>query len=144
MGDGPPRFQRNFTCSVVLRIHSRGNSFSTTGLLPPMAGLSRPIRLKNFLITLYGVSYNPRKTSLSGLGYIPVRSPLLRKSLLLSLPLGTEMFQFPRSATFILSIQINVLFHYKTVGCPIRKSPDRSLLTTPRGISELVPSFIGS
>ena len=67
-----------------------------------MAGLSRPIRLKNFLITLYGVSYNPRKTSLSGLGYIPVRSPLLRKSLLLSLPLGTEMFQFPRYTSLIL------------------------------------------
>src|SRR5699024_11955811 len=27
----------------------------------------------------------------------------------------------------------------RTVGCPIRKSPDRRLLTTPRGISVLVP-----
>src|SRR5690625_1296761 len=31
-----------------------------------------------------------------------------------------------------------------TVGCPIRKSSDHNLLTTPRGISVLVPSFIGS
>src|SRR5690625_5592153 len=32
----------------------------------------------------------------------------------------------------------------RTVGFPIRKSSDRSLLTTPRGISVLVPSFFGS
>jgi hypothetical protein len=32
----------------------------------------------------------------------------------------------------------------KTVGFPIRKSPDQSLLTAPRSISVLVPSFIGS
>ena len=30
------------------------------------------------------------------------------------------------------------------VGSPIRKSPDQSLLTAPRSISVLVPSFIGS
>src|SRR5699024_553876 len=63
LGDGPPGFQRNVTCSVVLRIHSRGNSFSITGLLPSLASLSRLIHLKNFFITLHGVSYNPRKTS---------------------------------------------------------------------------------
>ena len=32
----------------------------------------------------------------------------------------------------------------RTVGSPIRKSPDQSLLTAPRSISVLVPSFIGS
>ena len=29
-----------------------------------------------------------------GLGFVPVRSPLLRESLLMSFPPGTEMFQF--------------------------------------------------
>ncbi|MDE3841226.1 DNA-binding protein [Bacillus methanolicus] len=29
-------------------------------------------------------------------------------------------------------------------GFPIRKSPDQCLLTAPRSISVLVPSFIGS
>ncbi len=37
MGDGPPGFRRNFTCSAVLRIHSGENEVLTTGLLPPMA-----------------------------------------------------------------------------------------------------------
>ena len=32
----------------------------------------------------------------------------------------------------------------RTMGSPIRKSPDQSLLTAPRSISVLVPSFIGS
>ena len=32
----------------------------------------------------------------------------------------------------------------KMRGSPIRKSPDQSLLTAPRSISVLVPSFIGS
>src|SRR5690625_574728 len=102
LGDGPPGFQRNFTCSAVLRIHFEESSFSTTGLLPSMASLSRLIHLKNFFVTSYEVSYNPRKTSLSSLGYFPVRSPLLRKSRLLSFPLATKMFQFARYASLIL------------------------------------------
>jgi hypothetical protein len=38
-------------------------------------------------------------------GLLPFRSPLLRESLLISLPLGTEMFQFPRlaSSTYLFS-----------------------------------------
>src|SRR5690625_4602884 len=59
LGDGPPSFRRNFSCSAVLRIHSGGNSFCTTWLLPSVADLSRSIRLKNFLITPCGMSYNP-------------------------------------------------------------------------------------
>ena len=35
----------------------------------------------------------------------PLRSPLLRKSIFLSSPPGTEMFQFPRFASFRLCIQ---------------------------------------
>ena len=34
--------------------------------------------------------------------------------------------------------------HYEWWVCPIRKSPDQSLLTAPQSISVFVPSFIGS
>ncbi len=112
MGDGPPGFRRNSTCSAVLRIHFGGNVLSTTGLLPSMADLSRSIHLKHFLVTPHEVSYNPRKQAF-WFGLIPVRSPLLGKSRLLSLPPGTEMFQFPGYASLILCIQISVLFHYE-------------------------------
>ena len=64
MGDGPPGFRRNFTCSAVLRIHSGENEVLTTGLLPPMAGLSRPLHLPRSFVTPYRVSYNPKEASL--------------------------------------------------------------------------------
>ncbi len=67
MGDGPPGFRRNSTCSAVLRIHSGGNSFSITGLLPSLANLSRLIRLKNFFVTPMECPTTP-ESKLSGLG----------------------------------------------------------------------------
>lgn len=143
MGDGPPGFRRDFTCPAVLRIHFRGNEVSTTGLLPSMTGLSRPLRLLHSFLTLYKVSYNPKRQA-SWFGLFPVRSPLLRESMFLSLPLGTKMFQFPRSAFHLLWIQRMDTVRLRTVGFPIRKSPDQCLLTAPRSISVLVPSFIGS
>ena len=41
----------------------------------------------------------------------PFRSPLLRESLLLSLPAGTEMFQFPAFASTRLCIQRGITPH---------------------------------
>ena len=40
-----------------------------------------------------------------GLGYVRVRSPLLTESMSLSVPTGTEMFQFPAfaSLTYVFS-----------------------------------------
>src|SRR5699024_1315312 len=100
------------TCSAVLRIHFGGNVLSTTGLLPSMADLSRSIHLKHFLVTPHEVSYNPRKQAF-WFGLIPVRSPLLGKSRLLSLPPCTEMFHFPAYASLILYSQISVLLHFE-------------------------------
>ena len=143
MGDGPPSFRRGFTCPAVLRIHSGGSDVSTTGLLPCLADLSRSLRLHHFFLTPYGVSYNPKRQA-SWFGLFPLRSPLLRKSNFLSLPLGTKMFQFPRSA-FSYPIDSGMdTIPLKMVGSPIRKSPDQSLLTAPRSISVFVPSFFGS
>ncbi len=89
-----------------------------------------------------GVSYNP-KTHASWFGLIPFRSPLLRKSHLLSLPSGTEMFQFPElpSVTYEFSDDATPL---RIAGFPIRTSPSQRLLTARRGISVFVPSFFGS
>ncbi len=43
----------------------------------------------------------------------PFRSPLLRESLLLSSPRGTEMFQFPRFPLLALCVQTRVTPHYR-------------------------------
>ena len=61
MGDGPPCFRRDFSCPAVLRIHSRGNEVSTTGLLPSLTDLSRSLRLPRSFVTPYRVSYNPKR-----------------------------------------------------------------------------------
>jgi hypothetical protein len=42
---------------------------------------------------------------------IPFRSPLLRESLLLSVPVGTEMFQFPTFPLPALCVQAGVTPH---------------------------------
>jgi hypothetical protein len=55
----------------------------------------------------------------------PFRSPLLRESLLLSLPRGTEMFQFPRFPPLALCVQTRVT-PLRVPGFPIRTSTDRS------------------
>ena len=78
----------------------------------------------------------PPETEVTGFGLFPVRSPLLGESLLISVPLGTEMFHFPRFASTRLCIQRGM-----TALLPpsflIRKSPDQSLLVgSPRLIAD--------
>ena len=70
---------------------------------------------------------------------IHVRSPLLAESLLISFPEGTEMFHFPSFALYKYSNM-----NHSILGCPIRKPPDQSLLTAPRGLSQPSTSFIAS
>ena len=143
MGDGPPSFRRNFTCPAVLRIHSGGNEVSTTGLLPSLAGLSRPVHLPRSFVTPYRVSYNPkRQASWFGLCSVSLAA--------------TQEIAFAFSSSGYLDVSVPRVCHQypmysgkdttplRAVGFPIRKSPDQSLLTAPRSISVLVPSFIGS
>lgn len=61
-----------------------------------------------------------------GFGLLPFRSPLLGESRLISLPPGTEMFQFPGFAPIRLWIQRTVA-GFSSTGFPIRKSTGHSL-----------------
>ena len=143
MGDGPPCFRRDFSCPAVLRIHSGGNEVSTTGLLPSLTGLSRPLHLLRSFVTPYRVSYNPKRQA-SWFGLIPFRSPLLRKSRIAFSSSGYLDVSVPRVCLPYPMYSGKGTVPLRTVGFPIRKSPDQSLLTAPRSISVLVPSFIGS
>ena len=67
-------------------------------------------------------------------GLFPFRSPLLRESRLLSLPVGTEMFHFPTLPPPALCVQAGATGNYATPGFPIRKSPDRCLVTDSPGL----------
>ena len=72
----------------------------------------------------------------------------------MSFPPGTEMFQFPGFASPSLCVQLGDTLSTSPglpesrpeemvkVGFPIRKSPDQSLLTAPRRLSQRATSFI--
>ena len=74
---------------------------------------------------------------------LPLRSPLLRESIFLSIPPGTKMFQFPEfpPTTYEFSCRRR---SNTPPGSPIRTPPDQSSLPTPRGLSQVATSFIGS
>ena len=97
-------------------------TLSRTGLSPSLASLSRAVLLEFPPRPHLGrtpVKTDPTTPSTQRMraytcrwfGLFPFRSPLLRESLLLSLPRGTEMFQFPRFALRGLCIQPAVTGH---------------------------------
>ena len=143
MGDGPPRFRRNFTCSAVLRIRSRGNEVSTTGLLPCIAGLSRPLHLPRSFVTPYRASYNPkRQASWFGLCSVSLAA--------------TQEIAFAFSSSGYLDVSVPRVCHQypmysgkdttplRAVGFPIRKSTGHRLFAPHRSLSQRTTSFIAS
>jgi hypothetical protein len=94
---GPPSFTPDYSSRALLRNStSPSSSPSATGLSPSVAPRSRGLR-----VTSLGPSVGPTTPRPQGprFGLYPVRSPLLRASRLISLPPGTEMFQFPGFAS---------------------------------------------
>ena len=77
-------------------------------------------------------------------GLIPFRSPLLRESLLLSIPVGTEMFQFPTFPLPALCVQAGVTLHDECRVSPFRHPRINAWSAAPRGFSQPPTSFIGS
>lgn len=95
--DGSGWFKQDFTCPVLLRILLGINNISSTGLSPSTVELSNSIRL--YYLSPLCSPTTPQLPKQLRFGLFPFRSPLLRKSLLFSLPLGTQMFQFSRFAS---------------------------------------------
>ena len=124
LGGGPPGFTRDFSGPVLLGIPLgsrkgfayRGITFcaddfhtsSATHAIsysPPdqqlrLSGPATPVTQRLLAITR------------NWFGLFPVRSPLLRESRLLSLPVGTEMFHFPTFPPPALCVQAGVTSHY--------------------------------
>ena len=67
---GPPGFPRDSSCPVVLGIRLAAPRLSPTGLLPSVAGLSRPVRLDSGHRIL-GVPQPQRRLLGAGLGSSP-------------------------------------------------------------------------
>ena len=138
MGDGPPRFRRDFSCPAVLRILLGIKTISNTRLLLSLADLPM-----SFFYTLYVhiAVLQPRRVNSS------VCPPAVSLA-------ATKAIAFAFSSCSYLDVSVHCVFllisltdmgnrHY-LLGSPIRTSPDLSLLTAPRGISSFVTSFFGS
>ena len=77
-------------------------------------------------------------------GLFPLRSPLLGESRLLSIPRGTEMFQFPRLPQLALCVQTRVTGHDPSRVSPFGHPRVKARLAAHRGLSQPAASFIGS
>jgi hypothetical protein len=75
---------------------------------------------------------------------IRFRSPLLTESRLLSLPVGTEMFHFPTFPPLTLCVQVRVTGLASSRVSPFGNPRITVWLSTPRGLSQIPTSFIGS
>ena len=156
LGGGPPRFTRDFSGPVLLGIPpgSRlsfayggvtlcADAFQTSSatrtifyFLPDqqlwLGGPTTPVTQRLLAVTR------------DRFGLFPFRSPLLRESLLLSLPVGTEMFHFPTFPPLALCVQARVTgLAYSRVS--LFGNPRITVwLSTPRGLSQIPTSFFGS
>ena len=98
---GPPGFAQNSTCSALLGIPLGAVRVA----LPGCHRLWRAVPGRFDLASCSHVAVpQPQKCKHPWFGLAPVRSPLLRGSRLLSLPPGTEMFQFPGLTSLLREI----------------------------------------
>ena len=152
---GPRRFTRAFPDPVLLG-NTIGRSFAfvygaVTLCGAPFQSASTSNRFCNSLKRLPSFQMGPTTPSqhrrqavpLRRFGLIPFRSPLLRESQLLSLPRGTEMFQFPRFPSSGLCVQPGMTGHDPSRVSPFGDPRIKAWSTAPRGLSQPPTSFIG-
>ena len=119
--DGPPMFKQDFTCPVLLAI---------TQLIFRVPGCHR----------LWPAVPGRSARSHCASGLLPVRSPLLGESRLISFPPVTEMFQFTGFASVALYIQARMTPKGRV--SPFGHPRIKACLPAPRGLSQATTSFI--
>lgn len=84
---GPPSFTPDYSCRALLRNSTTNATWlSPTGLSPSLAPHSKGLRLASTFASVGPTTPLPQGERF---GLFPFRSPLLRESRLISLPLGT-------------------------------------------------------
>ena len=102
------------------------------GVVTSTTDLSRSLRLPRSFVTPYRMSTTPRGKPL-GLGYVPFRSPLLRKSHLLSSSRYLDV-SVPGSVFLTLCIQIRIPYHYVWWVSPFGNLRIKAYLQLPKHI----------
>ena len=156
LGGGPPRFARDFTCPALLGIPTRRPmAFAYRAITFYGCPFQGPSANRRFSYCVMGPPPHPvgpttparkRRWAITPCGFrlVPVRSPLLRESRLLSSPRPTEMFQFERFPPQVLCIQTWVTGHDPGRVTPFGYPRIDASLAAPRGFSQPRASFIGS
>ena len=90
--DGPRRFRPGFTCPTLLGYRIGGPRLGLRDYHPLWCHFPKDFGSDRSIPRLR--PHNPGRCP-ARFGLVPVRSPLLRESRLISSPPGTEMFQFP-------------------------------------------------
>ena len=132
----PPRFARQ-SQGVLLRKSAQPLSTYVYGAITLYGRTFQIIStsLTSRRLTPYTTSATTHRRSVQ-FELFPFRSPLLRKSQLVSSPPPTKMFQF---GGFPLLTE----YQPKLIGCPIRGSSDLRLHAPTRGFSQLATPFLG-
>ena len=149
-----PRIQTECPPPYLGSTDGRGDGFRLRGCYPLWRPFPRPSTthvlcnsLEEVQLPLSGPA-TPRQQRLHAVTLprfrlTPVRSPLLRGSRLLSLPPGTEMFQFPGLPLPALCVQTGVTRHDPRRVSPFGHPRINAWLAAPRGLSQPPTSFIG-
>ena len=116
MQDGPRRFRPGFTCPTLLGYRIGGLHQSLRDYHPLWCHFPKDFGSDRSIPRLR--PRNPGRCP-ARFRLVPVRSPLLRESRLISFPPGTEMFQFPG------------LLGYSRLGARWAAPPDLSQPSTP-------------
>ena len=158
MRGGPRGFHPGFPCPDVLRWQIREvQHVSPTGLLPCVAGLSRPLRLHAAFVTSRHRSrqwpirsydpelrYTREAITRSRFRLVPFRSPLLGESRFLSVPPVTEMCHFTGLPSTALCVQAEITAHYGSWVSPFGDPRVTGRSAPHRGLSQPSKSFLGS
>jgi hypothetical protein len=155
--DGPREFRRGSTCPAVLGCLAQGGISHFVYGAVTLYG--RPFQAPSTIRMLgnspRALRYSPAKSrdpmmatpaSLAPpwFGLFPVRSPLLRESLLFSVPRATKMFQFAPFARSGLCIHPAVHGHHPMWVSPFRNSRIKACLAAPRDLSQPSTPFFAS
>ena len=122
--DGPPIFKQDFTCPALLVLC----------LVPP-----RAFRIRGYHPLWPAFPDRSAKHTAKTQRLFRFRSPLLSESRLMSVPRGTEMFQFPPFAPLDLCIQPRVTLAGRV--SPFGYLRINASLPAPRSFSQACTSF---
>ena len=129
-----PRFQTGFLVSRPTQDYGSSSIGFEYGAVTRCGATFQMLLLSNKFT--WPAPTTPTSPKRHRFGLFPFRSPLLRKSIFLSFPAGTKMFQFPASAHLAMCTA------FSRTGCPIRIPRDRVFFADPPGFSQLSASFL--